>query len=190
MTYNSNDLKKEDIPIGYLELCLGPMFAGKTTHLLDLIDNFNHTTTPFTVIKPKIDNRYNECKITSHDKVSYNCNAIDTLDDTLNMQLTDNIIIEEGQFFENLYKYVVTWINEGKYIYIACLNGDFKMKPMGDISLLIPLANKIIHKTARCNCGRQACFTSRIVNNENQILIGGIGIYRPVCRKCHNINNI
>ena len=142
------------ITTGYLEICMGPMFAGKTTHLLDLIDNFNHTSTPFTVLKPTIDNRYNVDKITSHDNVSYKCVAIDSLDDTIHMKLTDNILIEEGQFLENLYEYVVKWINEGKYVYIACLNGDYKMEPMGDIYKLIPMANKIIHKTARCKCGR------------------------------------
>lgn len=171
--------------VGHLEICTGPMFAGKTTFLLDMIDNFNHTNTSFTVLKPSIDSRYNTDKITSHNMITYDCTTIINLSETDDMELAKNILIEEGQFFKGLYEYVLKWIDQGKYVYIACLNGDFQMKPMGDITLLYPVANKIIHKTARCECGREACFTARIIKSSKQELVGGSEMYRPACRGCH-----
>jgi len=183
------NMELNNIYVGYLELCVGPMFAGKTTYLLELIDNFNNLQIPFTVIKPSIDNRYSDNKITSHDMISYKCETIKDLSYTDNMKLTHNILIEEGQFFKNLYEYVLKWLEQGKYIYIACLNGDYLMKPIGDIYKLYSTANKIIHKSANCECGKEANFTARIIKSDKQELIGGADIYKPVCRKCYIIIN-
>ena len=44
---------------GHLELCIGCMFSGKTTFLLDLVQRFNNEFKDFLLVKPIIDNRYN-----------------------------------------------------------------------------------------------------------------------------------
>ena len=142
LTVNLND------DIGYLELCIGPMFAGKTTHLINIINDFNSKQIKFTVVKPKIDNRYNEDKITSHDNISYNCITIQHLYEIHQYNPAKYILIEEGQFFPDLYETVNKLINSGFKLYIAGLNGDYKMNELGDINKLIPRADNIIYKTA------------------------------------------
>ena len=170
--------------LGYLELCIGPMFAGKTTYLLDLINNLNINKFKFIVIKPIIDVRYNENMITSHDKISYSCISMNILNEIflLDLDNIDYILIEEAQFFTDLFDTTIKLLNLNKKIFIAGLNGDYKMKPFGDIHKLISLADNIIYKHAICACSKPASFTSRISSNSDQIVIGGSESYIPTCR--------
>lgn len=174
---------------GYLELCIGPMFAGKTTHLLQIIEQLKANEIEFVVIKPIIDKRYSDSEIVSHDKISYPCISVHNLCDVSDNDIRQHILIEEGQFFMDLHDMTQQWLEQGKNIYIAGLNGDSNMKPFGDICKLIPFADKIIHKHAICECGEPASFTSRLSSNSNrnkmQILIGGNDVYKPTCRACH-----
>ena len=56
------------------------------------------------------------------------------------------------------------------------------------MSDILPMSDKIIHLTALCTkCGEDASFTSRIVNNNSQTLIGSSDMYEPRCGKCHTI---
>lgn len=180
---------------GFLQLCVGPMFAGKTTHLLNLIKHFNNELIDFLVIKPKLDNRYSEKQeIMSHDKIAHPCIAVEKLSDIQINDMKQYILVEEGQFFSDLYEMVENWLEEGRYIYVAGLIGDSKQQAFGDITDLMPIADEIKHLQARCACGKLASFTSLYVNinddtdNNSQILIGGADLYKATCRQCYNDN--
>jgi thymidine kinase len=195
---NTHDDSKEWIDVltspGFLQLCIGPMFAGKTSHLLSIIKKFNATFVDFLVVKPLIDNRYSlNAEITSHNKESYPCIVVKELKEININDIKQYILIEEGQFFPDLYETVVDWIEEGRYIYVAGLIGDSDMKHFGDMTELMPVADEIKFLHARCDCGKLASFTSlykhdKKTDDHSQILIGGADIYRPTCRKCHNNN--
>lgn len=178
---------------GYLQLCIGPMFAGKTTHLLSLIKHFNIELIDFLVIKPLLDNRYSEkSEITSHDNISYPCITVQHLTDIQTNDLKQYILIEEGQFFSDLYETIEKWLEEGRYIYVAGLIGDSEQQHFGDMTELMPIADEIKHLQARCECGKLASFTSLCVkknkDKNGQVLIGGSDMYKATCRKCYNEN--
>ena len=180
---NPNSLTIAD---SYLELCIGPMFSGKTTYLLELINNMINKNQKFTIIKPIIDNRYNTDMITSHDNISYASISLERIDQLDLVLLNEIILIEEGQFFPDLYESTIKLLNIGKKIYVAGLNGDYLMKPLGDIIKLIPLADNIIYKQAICSCSKPASYSCRKQNDNNsQILIGGNDIYLPTCKQCY-----
>ena len=146
---------------GYLELFIGPMFSGKSTRLVDIYKQCKFCNIPVTVINHIIDNRYDNELLSTHDQVKIPCLQACELNDIW----TDNgykksgekkdlwahnavrdsevILINEGQFFPDLYDVVVDMLNCNKKIYICGLDGDFERKKFGQILDLIPLCDKV-----------------------------------------------
>jgi len=58
--------------------------------------------------------------------------------------------------------------------------------PFGNVLELIPLAEKVSKLAAVCTyCFIDAGFTLRLSENKEIELIGGLDLYRPVCRECY-----
>lgn len=180
---------------GYLELVIGPMFAGKSTKLIELYNRYKHIVkrkADIVIINHPIDKRYGEDVISSHNLVQLPCQYIDNLMsfiDTDMFKKSRIIIIEESQFFEDLRDFVDTSVNiHKKHLIVGGLIGDFRMRPFGDILSLIPMCNEIIHLKAfckKCNDGTLANFSKRLTKEESQIVVGS-DEYIPVCRKHFN----
>ena len=81
---------------------------------------------------------------------------------------------------------------EGKIIEASGLNGDYQRRPFAQISLLIPLCDRITHLTAvDKESGSDAPFTARLSNESEQTIIGGDELYKAMCRENyikHTIN--
>ena len=175
----------------YLELIIGPMFSGKTTYIINKYKFFNKNNKKILAIKPFIDNRYsNNNKIISHNQECIDCKIINKLSDVDNeIYLYDIIIIDEGQFFDNLKEIIINWINNyNLYIIICGLNGDYKKEKIGEILELIPYCDECIKLNSLCsicNDGTKAPFTYRTIKSDEKILIGENDKYMPVCRKHH-----
>ena len=60
-----------------LDIILGPMFSGKTTKLIEIMDSFEKQNIKYLAVKPQIDNRYtkeNESNyIVSHNLIKKEC---------------------------------------------------------------------------------------------------------------------
>ena len=173
--------------MGYLELILGPMFSGKSSRLIQIIRKYRTLNQKMLIIKPIIDNRYsNTSNIITHDKIIEPCMSCNNLDSVTNIiDKYDIILIEEGQFFEDIYEYVVEWC-KSKTVYIAGLNGDANKHLFGNLHKLIPHADEIIFLKALCkvcNDGTLAVFTKKSITNNNIIEVGGSELYSAVCRK-------
>jgi thymidine kinase len=179
-----------------LELIIGPMFSGKSTEIIKRVRLLKIINKKILIIKPKIDNRYIEGKITSHNFETIDCRIIDNLNEITDSEINkiDTVIIDEGQFFNDLLEIVTKWINNFQInIIVAGLDGDFQQKPIGQILNLIPLSNKCIKLNSVCNIckdGTEAPFSHRCIKSDETILIGGINSYIPVCRKHYNELNI
>jgi thymidine kinase len=175
---------------GSLELIIGPMFSGKSSELIRKIRLAKIINKKILVIKPLIDNRYDNQKIVSHSFESENCITVATLEE-VNDKINNNdlIIIDEGQFFPDLKLHVLRWVEEyNKNVIVGGLDGDYKRNPIGEILSLIPFADKC-HKInslcKECNDGTPALFTHRKLNPNmslEQIQVGGSETYEPLCR--------
>jgi thymidine kinase len=178
---------------GKLELIIGPMFSGKSSELIRKIRILKCINRKILVVKPKIDNRYHQHKIVSHNKDSEDCIIVDNLKDLDNNVIIDYqvIVIDEAQLFNDLKKYVLFLVeNLNLHVIIGGLDGDYKREPFGEILNLIPYADDYKKLTAMCNkCNDEtpAIFTKRIINNNDQIFIG-TDCYIPLCRY-HYINS-
>jgi thymidine kinase len=189
----------------YLELIVGPMFSGKTSRLVDIYKQYTFCNIPVVVINHSIDNRYDDELLSTHDHIKIPCIKTDSLKyiwreepetngmfkifrDREQLYFADVILINEGQFFEDLYEVVISMLKFGKKIYIAGLDGDFKRQKFGQILDLIPLCDKITKLTSLCGIcknGTPGIFSKRLTNETQQTIVG-FNNYIPVCRKCYN----
>ena len=185
--------------IGYLELIMGPMFSGKTSKLVEIYKQCEFCSISVAAINFAGDTRYSDTMITTHDMKMIPCirgNSIYEIlhgengDDNANrLNDADVILINEGQFFNDLVEHVQHWIEVcGKRIYVCGLDGDFERNAIGNLLELVPLCDKIEKLTSLCSScknGTRAIFSYRITNEKAQIVIGSSN-YIPVCRKCYS----
>ena len=180
---------------GYLEIILGCMFSGKTSHLIEIYKKCNFCNIKVCIINHSADTRYDSTMISTHDKVMVPC--IQTVDISnlwfseenpqyKELHKADVILINEAQFFPNLYNCVISMVQEKKRVHIGGLDGDFNRNKFGELLELIPYCDKVIKLTALCGIcknGTVAIFSRRITEEKEQTVIGS-DIYVPVCREC------
>lgn len=171
-----------------LKLIIGCMYSGKTTEILRIVNSLKHIKEKPIIIKPKIDNRYSEDKISTHNKQEYDCITLNSLEEFKNPFHVKYIIIEEAQFFENLYEFVLKQVDTyGKNVIVVGLDGDSNRNNFGDIHKLIPICDDIVKLKAYCSIckdGTLGIFSKRLSENNKQILVGSDKDYIAVCRKC------
>lgn len=175
---------------GYLELIIGPMYAGKSTELFRIINRFKCLKKNIIIINHKLNNRYGSTGLTTHNNETIDkCIILELLHNLNDNDLSnaDVIIIEELQFFKDAYDTIIDWCdNKGKIVVAAGLDGDFLRNPFGDVLKLIPHAEKITKLSAlckRCGDGTLAHFSKRIINASETTMVGSNDIYEAVCRK-------
>jgi len=177
-----------------LELILGPMFAGKTSALQSIVKRHSALGIKCVVYKPVSDTRYgSDTYMCSHDLTRVKAIAAKNL---TNHALMDPyleakiVVIEEGQFFEDLYDFVLKAVEKDKKIVVVGgLDGDCFRKPFGQILDLIPLADSITKLTAFCKIcadGTPGIFTYRLTESKETIEVGGDEMYMPLCRSHYN----
>ncbi len=176
-----------------INLIMGCMFSGKTSKLINVAKNCKLISKKVLLINFSGDTRYSSCEfITTHDNVSIECKSCNEniLDAENFNEYNDShvICINEGQFFKNLVTFCNNACSVGKDIYICGLDGDYRMKPFGEIMELIPMCDNVEKLKAICmGCknGTTASFTKRIISSSNLVEIGSSDMYIPVCRKCY-----
>ena len=179
--------------MGYLSIILGCMYSGKTSKLISIYKHNNIAEISTCVINFIEDTRYNSVEMTTHDGNKIPCKRVAKIYDIFieEPELLEHVkcfIINEGQFFDDLYDVVKLLVTEhNKIVYVGGLDGDFKMNKFGKILDLIPICDKVEKLTAICSiCKKTAAFTKRIIKDDKQKVIGSFDMYIPVCRKCHN----
>jgi thymidine kinase len=186
--------------MGYCEIIYGPMKSGKTSRLLQLYKQFKFCEIPVMVINHSIDKRYSDTLLSSHDKIMIPCiNSLSLTDIVdINKEVIESgayinefneasvILINEGQFFEDIVSWVTIAVEKyKKSVYICGLNSDFRRKPFGNWLDLQLICDKVTQLHSWCGlCKKQeALFSHRLSNETDKIVIGSDN-YIPVCRKC------
>lgn len=183
MTYN-----------GSLDIILGPMFSGKTTRIIELYEQYLTENKKPIAINFANDTRYHDKMLSTHDKRMIPCVQCMNLSDVLltdNIQNSSIILINEGQFFDDLYDNVILLVEKyKKHVIIGGLDGDFKRVKFGQLCDLLPFCDTVIKLSASCNCGKPAIFSHRVTNELAQVVIGSSN-YIPLCRTCYlDVNNL
>ena len=192
--------------MSYLELFVGPMFSGKTTKLIDLYKKYSYCNIKVCVLNHTLDTRYSQSQMSTHDGILVPCIFISEIlpiynyseiEEPINeigkkhllLKDANVILINEGQFFGDLYEAVLEMLKDDKKVYISGLDGDFQKNKFGGLLDLIPHCDKItkLHSLCGiCKNGTPGIFSKRIVEEKSQTLVG-VDNYIPVCRKCFEI---
>ena len=181
--------------VGSVHLILGPMFAGKTTRLLERVKQLEESVDAnVLLLKSDKDTRYAKDKVVTHDGRGRECFPVKSLELEVVVKTVgdrkwnecDVVAVDEAQFLTNLYEFCRVAADEhDKIVLVAGLNGDFKRETFGEVQETLPLCDSVTKLTARCECGRPALFSKRIVNvGDGQELVGGADKYLPACRRC------
>jgi len=180
---------------GKLTVVAGPMFSGKTSKLVAMVDVFTRMGHTVLTVKPRIDNRYGGKKeIHSHDhRIS---KAIVVNGETPEVILkkiletgADKVIFDEVQFFdkEKIKTVIAQLIKKGIHVIGAGLLYDYMRKPFGVTPELMGLADERLELVAICQkCGSLARHSERTRGTKGQILVGA-SEYIAVCEHCHKI---
>lgn len=165
------------------------MFSGKTEELLDRITEVKSENLKIAIYKPKIDNRYDETNIVSHNKNSVKAIVVADAEEILNYDTdVDVIAIDEAQFFnDSLVKISNLLANKGIRIIISGLDMDFQGIPFGPIPKLLAISESVTKVHATCvDCGSQANYSFRKDADSSLIRLGEEKDYKALCRNCFN----
>lgn len=185
-------INKMSYNYGQLHIHVGPMYAKKTTRLIEKYYEYIHLYEHVIVLTHSSENRYSVEQLSTHDKTKIPCvkfNSISEFIEKNHEQLTDIqvILIDESQFFPDLDKvlYLVDCLH--KKIHLFGLDGDYNRNKFGMITDLIPYCDSVEKLTATCvRCNHPAIFSHRTVSCKDQILVGSNDAYESLCRNCYN----
>lgn len=174
---------------GRIEVICGSMFSGKTEELIRRLKRARIARQKVEIYKPAIDTRYSDEDVVSHDSNSVNSTPVNSARSIIRLASEAEVVgIDEAQFFDqSLVEVCNELANSGKRVIIAGLDMDFKGVPFGPMPALMAIAEEVTKVHAICvRCGNLAHVSHRIVQGENQVLLGETGEYEPLCRTCYN----
>ena len=162
-------------------LVIGPMFASKSTSLLAWERRSRYAKRSVLSFKHEIDKRYTTGnEIVTHDgaaiKNVISCHEL--MSYVSEASKYDVILIDEGQFFEDIKAFCEAVDKPEKTIVISALSGDYKKE----------MFRPVIDLKATCvKCGDDAAFTARTTADTEQTLVGAADKYEPRCGKCFHL---
>ncbi len=172
---------------GWIEVICGSMFSGKTEELIRRLKRAQIAKMEIEIFKPKVDNRYHDTKVVSHDEKSIHSITVDSSREILEHVKNSEIQvvgIDEAQFFDDELPVVCNVLaNSGIRVVVAGLDMDFTGKPFGPMPYLMAIAEYVTKVHAICvRTGKLANFSHRIVEGAEQVKLGATEHYEPLSR--------
>ncbi|MBU4421977.1 thymidine kinase [Patescibacteria group bacterium] len=172
---------------GFSLVITGPMGSGKTTELFRQLERIEIAGGTVMLIKPVRDDR--DTGVRTHggfEREAIALNSPEEIFDYLEPEIT-TIGIEEAQFFDDSICGVVrVLVAHGKRVILSGLDLDAMGRPFGPMPFLLTQAEYVMKLQAVCmSCGADASRTKRKVESKEQVMVGGMEIYEPVCTACH-----
>lgn len=178
---------------GWIEVVCGSMFSGKTEELIRRIKRAKIANQKIEIFKPKIDTRYDDQKVVSHDDNSILSIPVDNSRRLLQLSEGVSVVgIDEAQFFDNDLPEVCQQLAlKGIRVIVAGLDMDFRGKPFGPMPGLLAVAEYITKVHAICShCGNLATHSYRTTTNDATVVLGEKEAYEARCRTCYHMGNI
>ena len=174
---------------GTLDVYAGPMYAGKTSKLLQRVLWLDHQQKKVLCIKPAKDDRYSQDTIVTHNQLSYPCISItgfNEIEEHYNIMPYNfnTVVLDEVQFMnaKETVEGVEQWLHSGVNVIAAGLDQDSRGVPFETTSQLLGLADCVEKITAICTtCGKEATKTYRVKAQGERIQVGSMGMYEPRC---------
>ncbi|MFC1612443.1 thymidine kinase [Patescibacteria group bacterium] len=172
---------------GFSVVIVGPVGSGKTTELFRQLERVEIAGGKVALFKPHHDTR--DEGVRTHggfERKAISIKDPEEIFDYLENDITA-IGIEEAQFLDNKICGVIrVLVLRGFQVIVVGLNLDFMARPFGPVPVLMAQAEYVVKLQAVCmNCGEDASRTRRKTDAKEQVLVGGLDIYEPLCTACH-----
>jgi thymidine kinase len=162
----------------------GPMYGSKTTKLLASIDRFTRQKKNVIAFKPKIDNRYSDTFIQSHNGGRFEAYQISDAKDMHEKILSkdikyDVIAVDEAFMIDNCAEVLIDLFRTGYTIVVSSIQLDANFKPFEEIMKMMPYATQIDICPAVCPAtGNDAYYTMAKFDYKG-VTVGGDVLYEP-----------
>ena len=130
---------------GWIEVICGSMFSGKTEELIRRMKRAQFANQRVEIFKPKIDVRYSEEEVVSHDANAINSTPVESPQNILLMSTDVEVVgIDEAQFFDHSIVEVCRQLaGRGVRVIVAGLDMDYTGKPFGPMPSLMATAEYV-----------------------------------------------
>ena len=174
---------------GWIEVVCGSMFSGKTEELIRRMRRAEFAKMKVEIFKPRIDNRYHEENVVSHNQASIRSTVVDHSSQLLLLTGDVEVIgIDEAQFFDDGLPEVCNQLaNQGIRVIIAGLDMDYMGRPFGPMPQLLAIAEFVTKVHAICvQTGNLANYSYRHVPGDSVVQLGEKESYVPLSRMAFN----
>ena len=176
-----------------LTVITGPMFAGKTTALIRAIELVAGSD-PILIVKPRMDDRYADDAIVSHDGQSWAACSVASLAEFVDAVARASgasgravhVFVDEIQFFHAphfdapLHPAVQGLLAEGHTVTCAGLDLDWRGLPFDVTARLLAMADHVTKLKARCAVtGLPASKSFKKAGGEAVVELGSGDLYEP-----------
>jgi len=173
--------------VGWIEVICGSMFSGKTEELIRRLRRAQIARQRVEVFKPRMDRRYSETDVVSHDENALRSTPVDSAEQILLLAGSADVVgIDEAQFFDmTLVDVCQQLANDGKRVIVAGLDQDYMGRPFEPMPQLMAVAEYVTKLHAICAvCGAPANHSQRLTDEEGRVVLGAADRYEPRCRRC------
>ena len=171
---------------GWMEVICGSMFSGKTEELIRRLRRAEMAGQKVEIFKPKIDTRYDEEELVSHNHNKIRSTPVESSNEILLLGSTCDVVgIDEAQFFDDGIVEVANQLaNNGIRVVIAGLDMDFLGRPFGPMPFLMATAEYVTKVHAICKTtGNLANYSMRTSSSKDLVQLGETDSYEAVSRR-------
>ena len=171
---------------GWMEVICGSMFSGKTEELIRRLRRAEMAGQQVEIFKPKLDNRYADEEVVSHNQNKIKSTPVETPDEILLLGSNCDVVgIDEAQFFdESIVEIANQLANNGVRVVIAGLDMDYMGRPFGPMPILMATAEYVTKVHAICKkTGNLANYSMRTSGSDDLVQLGETDSYEAVSRK-------
>jgi thymidine kinase len=173
---------------GCIEVICGSMFSGKSEELIRRLRRAKIAKQKVVAFKPRIDDRYDDEDIVSHDERRIESVRVDDAAEIPARVPADAQVvgIDEAQFLgPDLPRVCEDLAARGVRVVVAGLDQDYLGRPFEPMPALLAVAEYITKTLAVCvKCGRPANRTQRIIASQERVVVGASDAYEARCRHC------
>jgi thymidine kinase len=171
---------------GWMEVICGSMFSGKTEELIRRLRRAEMAGQQVEIFKPKLDNRYADEEVVSHNQNKIKSTPVETPNEILLLGSNCDVVgIDEAQFFdESIVEIANQLANNGVRVVIAGLDMDYMGRPFGPMPNLMATAEYVTKVHAICKkTGNLANYSMRTSGSDDLVQLGETDSYEAVSRK-------
>ena len=182
-----------------LEVIIGPMFSGKTSELIRLVEREVYAKKKGAIFKIAFDRRYSAKQVVTHNGLRYNAYTVSSsmeglrkIEEVVKTNALDAIGVDEVNFFPGELVGLLDRLADTKRVIACGLNLNFRAEPFPTTMQLAARADRVRYLSAVCViCGQEATRTQRLIGGRPApkdspiIVVGGKEMYEPRCRTCY-----